>query len=37
MLTLIIGISITIVLGAILFWIIDKFCPEARLARYLSC
>ncbi|GEM_PF-6926230 len=36
MLTLIIGILITIVLGAILFWIIDKFCPEARLAQLLQ-
>ena len=36
MLTLIIGILITIVLGAILFWIIDKFCPEARLAQLLK-
>ena len=35
-LTLIIGILITIVLGAILFWIIDKFCPEARLAQLLK-
>ena len=36
MLTLIIGILITIVLGAILFWIIDKFCLEARLAQLLK-
>ena len=36
MLRLIIGILITIVLGAILFWVIDKFCPEARLAQLLK-
>jgi uncharacterized membrane protein YvlD (DUF360 family) len=35
-LTLLIGILITIVIGAILFWIIDKFCPEARLAQLLK-
>jgi hypothetical protein len=31
-LTLVIGILITVVIGAILFWVIDKFCPDARLA-----
>ncbi len=36
MLTLIIGILIIIVLGAILFWVIDRFCPEARLAQLLK-
>jgi hypothetical protein len=36
MLTLIIGILIIIVVGAILFWVIDKFCPEARLAQLLK-
>ena len=30
MLTLTIGILITIVLGAILFWVIDKFSPRRR-------
>jgi uncharacterized membrane protein YvlD (DUF360 family) len=35
-LTVIIGILITIVLGAILFWVIDKYCPEARLAQLLK-
>ena len=35
MLTLIIGILITVVLGAILFWVIDKFCRDARLAQLL--
>jgi uncharacterized membrane protein YvlD (DUF360 family) len=35
-LTLIIGILITIVLGAILFWVIDKFCPDGRLAQLLK-
>lgn len=36
MLELIIGILITIVLGAILFWVIDKFCPDGRLAQLLK-
>jgi uncharacterized membrane protein YvlD (DUF360 family) len=35
-LTAIIGILITIVIGAILFWVIDKFCPDARLAQLLK-
>ena len=35
-LTLVIGILITVVIGAILFWIIEKFCPEARLAQLLK-
>jgi hypothetical protein len=35
-LTLIIGILIIVVLGAILFWVIDKFCPDARLAQLLK-
>ncbi len=36
MLTLLIGILITVVIGAILFWVIDRFCPEARLAQLLK-
>jgi len=36
MLSLTIGILITIVLGAILFWVIDRFCPDARLAQLLK-
>jgi uncharacterized membrane protein YvlD (DUF360 family) len=36
MLMLVIGILITIVLGAILFWVIDKFCPDGRLAQLLK-
>jgi uncharacterized membrane protein YvlD (DUF360 family) len=36
LLTLVIGILITVVIGAILFWVIDKFCPEARLAQLLK-
>jgi uncharacterized membrane protein YvlD (DUF360 family) len=36
MLTLVIGILITVVIGAILFWVIDKFTPEARLAQLLK-
>jgi uncharacterized membrane protein YvlD (DUF360 family) len=36
MVSLIIGILITIVVGAILFWVIDKFCPDARLAQLLK-
>ncbi len=36
MVSLAIGILITIVVGAILFWAIDKFCPDARLAQLLK-
>ena len=36
MLTLIIGILIIVVVGAILFWVIDKFCSDARLAQLLK-
>jgi len=34
--SLVIGILITIVVGAILFWVIDRFCPDARLAQLLK-
>lgn len=34
--SLAIGILITIVLGAIFFWAIDKFCPDAQLAKLLK-
>ena len=36
MLSLIIGILIIVVVGAILFWVIDKFCPDARLGKLLK-
>ena len=36
MLTLVIGILIIVVVGAVLFWVIDKFCPDARLAQLLK-
>jgi uncharacterized membrane protein YvlD (DUF360 family) len=36
MLTLVIGILIIVVIGAILFWVIDKFSPDARLAQLLK-
>ena len=36
MLTLVIGILIIVVIGAILFWVIDKFCPDSRLAQLLK-
>ncbi|MGD0565299.1 MAG: hypothetical protein ABSA66_19700 [Roseiarcus sp.] len=36
MLALIIGILITIVVGAICFWAIDKFSPDARLSQLLK-
>ena len=36
MISLVIGILITIVVGAILFWAIDRFCPDARLANLLK-
>ncbi len=35
-LSFLIGILITVVIGAILFWVIDRFCPEARLAQLLK-
>ena len=35
-LSLLIGVLITVVIGAILFWVIDRFCPEARLAQLLK-
>jgi uncharacterized membrane protein YvlD (DUF360 family) len=34
--TLVIGILITVVVGAILFWVIDKYCRDARLAQLLK-
>ncbi|MDQ0505803.1 hypothetical protein [Xanthobacter agilis] len=36
MISLVIGILIIVVVGAILFWVIDKFCPDARLAYLLK-
>ncbi len=36
MISLVIGILVTIVLGAILFWVIDRFCPDVRLAKLLK-
>lgn len=36
MLTLLIGILIIVVVGAILFWVIDKFSPDARIAQLLK-
>ncbi len=36
MISLVIGMLVTIVLGAILFWAIDRFCPDARLAQLLK-
>jgi uncharacterized membrane protein YvlD (DUF360 family) len=35
-LTLVIGILVILVVGAILFWVIDKFSPDARLAQLLK-
>ena len=35
MISLAIGILITIVVGAIL-WVIDRFCPDRRLAQLLK-
>ena len=32
----VIGILVTIVVGAILFWVIDRFSPDARLAQLLK-
>lgn len=36
MVGLIIGILITIVVGAICFWAIDKFSPDRRLSQLLK-
>ena len=36
MLSLLIGILITLVVGAICFWAIDKFVRDARLAQLLK-
>jgi uncharacterized membrane protein YvlD (DUF360 family) len=36
MISLVIGILITIVIGAILFWVIDRFCRERRLTQLLK-
>jgi hypothetical protein len=36
MISLVIGILITLVVGAILFWVIDRFCPERRLNQLLK-
>jgi uncharacterized membrane protein YvlD (DUF360 family) len=36
MISLIIGILIVLVIGAILFWVIDNFCPDARLRNLLK-
>jgi len=36
LISLLIGILITLVVGAILFWVIDRFCPDARLAQLLK-
>ena len=35
-LTLLIGILIIVVVGAICFWAIDKFAPDGRLANLLK-
>lgn len=36
MISLVIEILVIIVLGAILFWVIDQFCTDARLAQLLK-
>lgn len=36
MISLVIEILVTIVVGAILFWVIDQFSPDARLAQLLK-
>lgn len=36
MISLVIGILIIVVVGAILFWVIDKFCTDSRLAYLLK-
>ena len=34
--TLLIGILIIVVVGAICFWVIDRFAPDGRLASLLK-
>ena len=34
--TLVIGILIVVVVGAICFWLIDRFAPDGRLANLLK-
>jgi len=36
MISLLIGILIIVVVGAICFWAIDKFAPDTRLANLLK-
>lgn len=36
MISLVIGILIIVVVGAILFWVIEKFCTDSRLAYLLK-
>jgi uncharacterized membrane protein YvlD (DUF360 family) len=36
LITLVIRILITVVVGAICFWAIDRFSPDARLAQLLK-
>jgi hypothetical protein len=35
MISALIGVLIIVVIGAICFWAIDKFCPDRRLAQLL--
>ena len=34
--TLVLGILIVVVVGAICFWVIDRFTPDGRLANLLK-
>jgi hypothetical protein len=34
--TLVIGVLIIVVVGAICFWLIDRFAPDGRLANLLK-
>ncbi|SFK14779.1 hypothetical protein [Methylocapsa palsarum] len=36
MLSLLIGILIIVVIAALLFWVIDRFCPDAKLSQILK-
>jgi hypothetical protein len=36
MLSVLIGVLITCIVGAICFWVIDRFCTDGRLAMLLK-
>jgi uncharacterized membrane protein YvlD (DUF360 family) len=36
MILLVINILVIVVVGAILFWVVDKFAPDGRIAKLLK-